>query len=82
MASARPTASQVPPQTEARTLPKPQAQTAAWPPNGPAQVPPELVADMMMNALDKYKQGARTGTAALANGSAAGMGAGAPRGAF
>jgi hypothetical protein len=81
-ASARPTASQVPPQTEARTLPKPQAQTAAWPPNGPAQVPPELVADMMMNALDKYKQGARTGTASLSNGSAAGVGAGAARGAF
>ncbi|HYI72590.1 MAG TPA: hypothetical protein VEX87_22735 [Skermanella sp.] len=81
-ASARPTASQVPPQTEARTLPKPQAQTAAWPPNGPAQVPPELVADMMMNALDKYKQGARTGTASLPNGSAAGAAAGAARGAF
>lgn len=81
-ASARPTASQVPPQTEARTLPKPQAQTAAWPPNGPAQVPPELVADMMMNALDKYKQGARTGTAALSNGAAASVGAGAARGAF
>jgi hypothetical protein len=79
-ASTRPTASQVPPQTEARTLPKPQAQTAAWPPNGPAQVPPELVADMMMNALDKYKQGARTGTASLSNGAAAA--AGAARGAF
>jgi hypothetical protein len=75
-ASAKPTASQVPPQTEARTLPKPQAQTAAWPPNGPAQVPPELVADMMMNALDKYKQGARTGTASMAGG------AGAVRGAY
>ena len=47
------------PQREARTLRKHRAQTAAWPPNGPAKVPPELVADMMMNALDKYKQGAR-----------------------
>jgi hypothetical protein len=72
----------VPPQTEARALPKTQAQTAAWPPNGPAQVPPELVADMMMNALDKYKQGARTGTAALANGAASGAVPGAARAAF
>jgi hypothetical protein len=53
-----------------------QNQTAAWPPGGSAKVPPELIADMMMNALDKYKQGARTGTAAMANG------AGAARGAF
>ena len=50
-------------------------QTAAWPPGGSAKVPPELVADMMMNALDKYKQGARTGTASMANGAGAARGA-------
>ncbi|MGF7207326.1 hypothetical protein GGE65_001899 [Skermanella aerolata] len=77
-ASAKPTASQAQPQTEARILPANQTQTAAWPPSGPAPVPPELVADMMMNALDKYKQGARTGTASLSNGA----GVAAARGAF
>jgi hypothetical protein len=76
-ASAKPTASQAQaqPQGEARILGQEQSQTAAWPPNGPAKVPPELVADMMMNALDKYKQGARTGTASMANGAGAARGA-------
>jgi hypothetical protein len=73
-ASTKPTASQVPPEPQAQT------QTAAWPPGGSAKVPPELVADMMMNALDKYKQGARTGTASMANSAA--NGAGAVRGAY
>jgi hypothetical protein len=77
-ASTKLTASQVPsePQSEARMPGQAQNQTAAWPPGGSAKVPPELVADMMMNALDKYKQGARTGTASMANG------AGATRGAY
>jgi len=83
--SGKPTAPQAQAQTEpkgdARTLGQAQNQTAqnqtaAWPPGGSAKVPPELVADMMMNALDKYKQGARTGTASMANG------AGAVRGAY
>ena len=42
---------------------------------GSAKVPPELVADMMMSALDKYKQGARTGAASMANGAGAARGA-------
>ena len=42
-----------------------QTADASWPPGGPAQVPQALVADMMMNALDKYKQGARTGTSSV-----------------
>ena len=77
-ASAKPAASQTQAQLqgEARTLGQDQSQTAAWPPGGSAKVPPELVADMMMSALDKYKQGARTGTASMANG------AGAVRGAY
>ena len=50
------------------------ARRRAWPPDGPAKVPPELVADMMMSALDKYKQGARTGTASMANGAGAARG--------
>ena len=85
-ASTKPTASQIPPeqQGQARTLgqnqTQVQTQTAAWPPGGSAKVPPELVADMMMNALDKYKQGARTGTASMANSAA--NGAGAARGAY
>jgi hypothetical protein len=72
-ASTKPTASQAQPQTQ----PQPQAQnqSAAWPPGGPAKVPQELVADMMMSALDKYKQGARTGTASMANGTGAVRGA-------
>jgi hypothetical protein len=74
-ASAKLTASQAEPQNEARTLGQTQNQTAAWPPGGSAKVPPELVADMMMNALDKYKQGARTGTASMANGAGAARGA-------
>ena len=65
---------QAQPQGEARILGR-KGQTAAWPPNGPAKVPPELVADMMMNALDKYKQGARTGAASMANGAGAARGA-------
>jgi hypothetical protein len=78
-ASAKPTATQAP-QGEARILRQEQNQTAqnqtaAWPPGGSAKVPPELVADMMMNALDKYKQGARTGTASMANGAGAARGA-------
>jgi hypothetical protein len=73
-ASAKPTATQAP-QGEARVLGQEQNQTAAWPPNGPAKVPPELVADMMMSALDKYKQGARTGAASTANGAGAARGA-------
>jgi hypothetical protein len=77
-ASTKPAASQAQPQAEARILPANQTQTAAWPPSGPAPVPPELVADMMMNALDKYKQGARTGAASVSNGA----GAAAARGAF
>jgi hypothetical protein len=73
-ASAKPTATQAP-QGEARILGQEQNQAAAWPPNGPTKVPPELVADMMMNALDKYKQGARTGTTSMANGAGAARGA-------
>ena len=74
----KPTASQAQPepQGEARTLGQAQNQTAAWPPGGfCAKVPPELVADMMMNALDKYKQGARTGTTSMANSAGAARGA-------
>ncbi|WP_158047860.1 hypothetical protein [Skermanella pratensis] len=56
----------------------PQPQAASWPPGGSAQIPPELVADMMMNALDKYRQGARTGTAAAP----AGASPGAARGSY
>jgi hypothetical protein len=78
-ASTKLTASQAQPepQGEARTLGQAQNQTAAWPPGGSAKVPPELVADMMMNALDKYKQGARTGTGtgAMANSAGAARGA-------
>ncbi|QQP89652.1 hypothetical protein IGS68_27430 [Skermanella sp. TT6] len=54
------------------------SQTSSWPPGGSAQIPPELVADMMMNALDKYRQGARTGTAAAP----AGNSPGAARGSY
>jgi hypothetical protein len=81
-ASTKPTASQAQAQYqgEARTLGQEQGQTAAWPPGGSAKVPPELVADMMMSALDKYKQGARTGTASMANSGANGVGA--ARGAY
>jgi hypothetical protein len=71
-ASTKPTASQAQPQPQTQA----QDQSAAWPPGGPAKVPQELVADMMMSALDKYKQGARTGTASMAGG------AGAVRGAY
>jgi hypothetical protein len=74
-ASAKPAATQPQPQGEVRILGQEQSQTAAWPPGGAAKVPPELVADMMMSALDKYKQGARTGAASTANGAGAARGA-------
>jgi hypothetical protein len=58
-----------------------QARDGAWPPGGSAQIPPELVADMMMSALDKYRQGAKTGTSSMppsGTGMGIGMGRSAP----
>ncbi|EWY40667.1 hypothetical protein N825_35135 [Skermanella stibiiresistens SB22] len=58
-----------------------QARNGAWPPGGSAQIPPELVADMMMSALDKYRQGAKTGTSSMppsGTGMGIGMGRSAP----
>lgn len=36
------------------------AQAAAWPPNGPAPLPPQLIADAMLMALNKYERSERT----------------------
>jgi hypothetical protein len=57
----------LPPREPAPQVPPPQvAETAAvpsgaWPPGGPAPLPPELVADAMMSALDKYEAASRLG---------------------
>ncbi|UEM03806.1 hypothetical protein JL101_028325 [Skermanella rosea] len=77
-ASAQLAAAQAAEKPPAATATPASPQAGSWPPGGSAQIPPELVADMMMNALDKYRQGARTGTAAAP----AGASPGAARGSY